>query len=116
MPSAQVEIMGSSRRAVTNDAGVYIVRGVPVGSATVRVQRLGYQPSSRAVTVSANDEVVADFVLRPAATLLTTVVAVGYGTANRGTVSTAIASVDSTSFINAPVAGIDNALQGKVPG
>ena len=48
--------------------------------------------------------------LVPAAVTLTEVVSVGYGTSNRATVTSAIATVDSTAVRNAPVAGIDNAL------
>lgn len=116
VPSAQVEIVGTQRRTITNDAGVYTFRSVPAGSASVRVHRIGFEPGTRTVSVAANDEAVANFALRPAATMLTAVVSVGYGTANRQNVSSAIASVDSATFANVAVAGIDNALQGKIAG
>ncbi|MBV9879713.1 MAG: TonB-dependent receptor [Gemmatirosa sp.] len=113
---AQVTLLGVPGGAVTNDVGVYMLRNVAPGSATVRVQRLGYAEQSRAVTVSAGATASADFVIRPIATVLSTVVSVGYGTASRQNVTSAIASVDSTAIRNAPVAAIDNALQGKIAG
>jgi TonB-linked SusC/RagA family outer membrane protein len=116
VPGVQVSIAGTTRGAVTNDDGVYTLTAVPAGTATVRAQRIGYASQSRDVRVVAGDAVTADFALHPVATVLSTVVSVGYGTASRQDVSSAIASVDSTAFANTPVAGVDNALQGRIPG
>jgi TonB-linked SusC/RagA family outer membrane protein len=116
VPSAQVIVVETRRGAVTNDAGAFTLSGVPAGAVTVRVSRIGYEPATRAVTVSGNDVVAVSFVLKPAITMLSTVVSVGYGTASRQNVSSAIASIDGAAIANTPVAGIDNALQGKIPG
>jgi TonB-linked SusC/RagA family outer membrane protein len=113
---AQVTIVGTTVGTITNDAGVYTLRGVAPGTATVRAQRLGYAAQDRAVTVAGGAAVAADFTLRAVATTLTTVVSVGYGSSQRAEVSSAIASVDSTAFARVPVAGIDNALQGRIAG
>ena len=94
VPSAQVIVVGTRRGAVTNDAGAFTLSGVPAGAVTVRVSRIGYEPSSRAVSVSENDVVTTSFVLKPAIAMLSTVVSVGYGTASRQNVTSAIASVD----------------------
>jgi TonB-linked SusC/RagA family outer membrane protein len=82
----------------------------------VNAQRLGFAPGRRTVAVGAGDTVTVDIVLAPVAAVLAEVVSVGYGTSSRHTVSSAIASVDSTAVASQPVAGIDNALQGKVAG
>jgi TonB-linked SusC/RagA family outer membrane protein len=66
--------------------------------------------------VVAGDSVVANFTITPVAAILSEVVSVGYGTSSRHDVSSAIASIDSTAISSQPVAGIDNALQGKVAG
>jgi TonB-linked SusC/RagA family outer membrane protein len=116
IPSAQVIILGSSRGAITSDAGTYAIRGVPAGRITVRVSRLGFNQDTRTISVANGEEAVVNFTLRPAPTVLSEVVSVGYGTASRQNVSSAIATVDSTAIANVPVAGIDNALQGKIPG
>jgi TonB-linked SusC/RagA family outer membrane protein len=116
VPGAQISIVGSTRGAATNDSGVYVLRGVPAGTLTLRVQRLGYSAGERTVTVGAGETVTADVTLRPTATVLSTVVSVGYGTASRQNVTSAIASVDSTSIRNVPIASIDNAIQGKIAG
>jgi TonB-linked SusC/RagA family outer membrane protein len=113
---AQVTVPGTARGAVTNDAGAYQIGSVAAGTVTVRVQRIGYAAMTRSVTVTAGGTVSADFVLRPVATVLSTVVATGYGSSQRATVSSAIASVDSTAFARLPVVSIDNALQGRIAG
>ncbi|MBL0939306.1 MAG: TonB-dependent receptor [Gemmatimonadaceae bacterium] len=112
----QITIPGTSRGTVTNDAGAYSLTAVPSGSVTVRVQRIGYTAASRTVTVNAGSNTTVDVALAPVATVLTTVVATGYGSSQRATVSAAIASVDSTTFARLPVTSIDNALQGRIAG
>jgi len=116
VPGVQVTISGTTRGAVTNDAGAYTLAAVPAGAVTIRAQRLGYSSQSRTVSVGAGEIATADFTLHPVATVLSAVVSVGYGTASRQDVSSAIASVDSSVFANTPVAGVDNALQGRIPG
>jgi TonB-linked SusC/RagA family outer membrane protein len=112
----QVVVTGSARGSITNDAGQYTLRDVPAGPVSLSVTRLGFSPVQRRVTVAAGGSTTADFALSPIATTLSEVVSVGYGTSSRHEVSSAIASVDSTAIANAPVASIDNALQGKVAG
>ncbi len=113
---AQVTIPGSAKGTVTGESGSYQLLGVPAGSVTVRAQRIGYGARAQTVSVTSGATATADFVLRPVATLLTTVVATGYGSTQRATVSSAISSVDSSAFAQLPVASIDNALQGRIAG
>jgi TonB-linked SusC/RagA family outer membrane protein len=112
----QVSLAGTTRGTVTNDVGVYLLRGVPAGTATLRVQRLGYAPQERRVVVDGAGTVTANFTIASVATTLSTIVSVGYGSSQRAEVSSAIASIDSSAFANVPVASIDNAFQGKIPG
>jgi TonB-linked SusC/RagA family outer membrane protein len=112
----QVVVTGSTRGALTNETGQYTLRDVPPGTVPLTATRLGFSPVQRRVTVTAGGTTTADFALTPIAAVLSEVVSVGYGTSSRHEVSSAIASVDSTSIANSPVAGIDNALQGKVAG
>lgn len=113
--SAQLSIAGTTLRAVTGEGGNYQINGVAPGQITLRIQRIGYAAQDRSVNVSGTG-IVADFVLRPVPTVLSTIVATGYGNSQRGTVTSAIASVDSTAFARIPVASIDNALQGRIAG
>jgi TonB-linked SusC/RagA family outer membrane protein len=114
--AVQVTIAGSTHGAITNDAGMYSIRGVPTGPAAVHVQRIGFSTGDRTVNVPVNETVTADFTLRPVAAMLSTVVSIGYGTNSRQNVSSAISSVTAQDIENAPLAGVDAALQGKMPG
>jgi TonB-linked SusC/RagA family outer membrane protein len=116
VPGVQVTVPGTARGAITSEAGVYQLSGVGAGSVTVRAQRLGYAAMTRTVTVSSGATAMVDFVLRPVVTMLSAVVATGYGSSQRATVSSAISSVDSSAFARIPVVSIDNALQGRIAG
>jgi TonB-linked SusC/RagA family outer membrane protein len=112
----QLTVAGAPARAVTTEAGTYQLTGIPAGRVTVRAQRLGYAAASRTLDVTAGGTATADLRLRPVAAVLSTVVATGYGSSRRATVSNAIASIDSTAFDALPVVSLDNALQGRVAG
>ena len=116
VPGVQVSIVGTTLGALTGAEGTYAVRGVPAGAVTVRLRRLGFEPVDRRVTVAAGDTVVADFALRAAAAQLSEVVVVGYGTTERGQLSTAVSSVSGAELVNTPTASLDAALQGKAAG
>jgi TonB-linked SusC/RagA family outer membrane protein len=114
--AAQVTIPGTTRGVVTDDQGRYTLGGLSAGSIAVSIQRIGFAAAQRRVTVGPGETVTLDVVLRAVATTLNEVVTIGYGTTSRANVTSAIATVDSTAFKNVPVASIDNAIQGKIPG
>ncbi len=64
--SVQVAVQGTQRGAVTDDQGRYSIGGVAAGAATVNVQRLGFAPVRRTVTVGAGETVTLDVVLAAA--------------------------------------------------
>ena len=113
---AQVQIVGTTQGATTNDVGVYLIRGVTSATVTVRAQRIGFAPQTHQVTVGVGLSATADFALHPIATSLSQVVVVGYGSRSRADVSGAVSSVSGADLVNTPVAGLDAALQGKTPG
>lgn len=116
IPGVQVVIVGSTRGAMTDEAGRYVIRGVPAGSATLRAQRIGFAPRTQAVTVPASGTVTQNFTLSATAAVLSEVVTIGYGTRSRAEVSSAVAQVSGEQVANVAVAGVDAALQGKAPG
>lgn len=113
---AQIQIVGTSLGASTNDMGVYVIRGITSSSVTVRAQRIGFAPQTHMVAVGLGASVTSDFTLHPIATSLSQVVVVGYGSRSRADVSGAVSSVTGSDLTGTPVAGIDAALQGKAPG
>lgn len=116
VPAVQVLIAGTTRGAVTDDAGRYAIRGLDAGSVTVRAQRIGYKPASRTVTVGEGATVDVSFAVAEAARVLTEVVSIGYGTDTRAEVTNAVTAVSAEAIQNTPIAGVDAALQGRAAG
>lgn len=114
--AVQVQVTGTTRVTRTNETGAYTLTGVPEGNVTLRLQRVGFLPTTRQVSVAAGTATAADFVLRPVSTTLSQVVVIGYGTASRADVTGAVSTVSGQEIANAPIAGVDAALQGKLPG
>jgi len=112
---AQVLAVGTTRGALTDSSGAYTLR-IPAGTITLKVQRLGYAPAQRSLTVAAGGEATADFRLTAVSVTLSEVVVTGYGTQNRAQVTGAVTNVTGEDVQNQPVAGVDAALQGKAAG
>lgn len=113
---AQIQIVGSTRGAMTDASGQYTIAGVSPGTMNVRAQRLGFSSTTRSVTVRAGEAATADFALRPVVQQLTEVVVTGYGTAQRREVSNSVSSVQGADIASTALAGVDAALQGKAAG
>jgi TonB-dependent SusC/RagA subfamily outer membrane receptor len=71
---AQMVIPGTNIGALTNQAGRYLILGVPVGPVQVRAVIIGYSQQSQAITVAAGQTVSADFRLTTSAIQLEGVV------------------------------------------
>ncbi len=63
LAGAQVSIVGTGLGGLTNGAGDFLLVGVPVGEQTVRVQMIGFSTTEQAVTVSADQAAVVEFLL-----------------------------------------------------
>lgn len=116
VPSVQVVVVGTTRGAITDDAGRYALRGLSAGSWSVRAQRIGYRPETQTVSVGDGQSVTANFSMAEVARMLSEVVSTGYGTDTRAAVSTAVATVTGAEVASVPVPGVDQALQGKAAG
>ena len=108
---ATVVVKGTTVGIVTNLDGKFTV-DVPSGSTTLLFSFIGFT----AQEVVINDRSVINVVLEEAITGLDEVVVIGYGTIRRSEVTSAISSVSNKEIKNLSVAGIDQALQGKVAG
>src|SRR5438045_9346738 len=65
--SAQIQVVGTTRGAVTGDDGRYRIAGMRPGQYQVRALRLGYQASSLSVDVTSGGTAEANFSLAQAA-------------------------------------------------
>jgi TonB-linked SusC/RagA family outer membrane protein len=116
LSEARVGVLGSQLGAITRSDGRYVILGVPPGSYTVRVRRIGYAVREQQVTVPAGESATADFQLPTAAVSLDQIVVTGYGASQKRDVTGSISSVSGSDFATVPVARVDQAISGLVAG
>jgi len=113
---ADVTITGTRLGASTGVDGQFVIGGVPAGTQQVSVKRIGFAPQAKSVVVSAGGTVAVTFQLRPRSVQLDAVVSVGYGTQSRRDVTGSVATVTTEALQKAPIATVDQLLQGTSPG
>jgi hypothetical protein len=70
---ATVTLAGSTRGAMTNQKGYYVITGLSAGSYSVSISYIGYQPSRQTVTLAQDQELTLTVELSPGSLLLETV-------------------------------------------
>lgn len=114
--NVQVAIPGTGRGALTNDAGEYVIQGVPEGTYTLRARLIGYNPVDQSVTVGDGQTVTANFSLEKSVLALDEVVVTGTaGAARRREVGNTVSQINLAT-VPEPVSSIDNLLQGRTTG
>ena len=117
LSDAQVTVTGTRIGAVSGANGEYTLANVPAGPRSVTVRRLGYEPVTRPVTVTAGEVVTADIALQVSALNLAEVVVTGSATpTEKKKIGTSVAAVDSVLISRAQAVTVDQAMQGKIPG
>ena len=114
--SARITVVGTSLSTSTREDGSFAINNVPVGTHQLRIQRIGYRAMLQAVTVGEGEVAVLQVQLAAQAVQLSTVVAVGYGTQSRRDVTGAISTVTTEALDKAPIATVDQMLQGTAAG
>lgn len=114
VPSAQVQIIGTTRGTLTGSDGHYRLAGVSSGPLVLRVTRIGYAAESRTVTVPTGDIATADFTLAPTQVTLDQVVVTGLGTQQRERENgNAVASIVGDSVSKAAIETFSDLLTAK---
>lgn len=118
VPSVQVSIAGTSLGALTNERGRFVVPNVPAGSATLRANRIGYRPSTRAVTVTAGDTVSVELTVGAVSVQLDEIVVTGTaGSQVRRAQPAVVSSVNVSDLTqDAPIATVSDVLQSRIAG
>lgn len=107
-----VKVKGTGIGQTTDAEGRFKINA-PSANSTLVISYVGF--ASQEFPLDGRTDVTIQ--LRPAATgALNEVVVVGYGSQRRATVTGAISSVNAATVTALPVAGIDQALQGRVAG
>ncbi|MBP6024270.1 MAG: carboxypeptidase-like regulatory domain-containing protein [Ferruginibacter sp.] len=111
LPGATVTAKGTTT-AVTTDVNGKFSIDVPAAVKSLVITFIGMEAETIPLGKATNISVV----LKTTASILSDVVVIGYGTRKRADVTSAISSVKEKDLKDMPVAGIDQAIQGKVAG
>ena len=117
IPSAQVQIVGTTRGATTGDDGRFRIAGVRPGTYQVRVLRLGYQASAQPVTVTSGGTNELQFGLSQAAVSLEQVITTATGeTERKREIGSAVATLTPKVEQIAAAQNVSQLLTGKIAG
>jgi TonB-linked SusC/RagA family outer membrane protein len=108
---ASVVVKGTQTGTVTDADGSYSLT-VPVNAKVLQFSSLNMAP----LEVILGTQTTISPSLKPVETILGDVVVVGYGTQKRTSVTGAVSTVNSKTISELPVASVQQALQGRVPG
>ena len=115
--SVQLQVVGTTRGAVTGEDGRFRIAGIRPGQYQVRALRLGYQASTQTVDVSAGGTADANFLLAPAAISLEEVVTTATGERERKReIGSAVTTLQPKAEQIASAQNVSQLLTGKVPG
>jgi len=106
-----VIIQGTSTGTITNEKGEYSLPGVPE-NAILEFSFVGMK--SKSVTVGTQSKI--DVVLEEDTIGLEEVVAIGYGTRKKESLTSAISVIESEDIVKTKQTNVVSTLQGKVPG
>ena len=112
LQGATVAVKGNLKVYTLTDVNGNFVIKVANTSKALVVSYVGMKP----IDIVINDKPNVAVILKGADAKLGEVVVVGYGTRRRSEVTTSISSISEKDIKNLPVAGVDQALQGKVAG
>jgi TonB-linked SusC/RagA family outer membrane protein len=117
VPSAQIQVVGTTRGAVTGDDGRFRIAAIRAGSYQVRVLRLGYQASLQQIDVTPGGTADVSFALAPAAISLEQVVTTATGEQERKReIGSAVSTLQPKAEQVASAQNVSQLLTGKVPG
>ncbi|MEO5563418.1 MAG: TonB-dependent receptor [Chitinophagaceae bacterium] len=110
LAGVSVLVKGTGRGTTTNAQGSFSINAEP--GETIEFSMIGFNVFEAKVT----DDNTISIQLIPVISNIDEVVVVGYGTQKRSSLTGAVSTVNSKTLNELPVAGIDQALQGRVAG
>jgi TonB-linked SusC/RagA family outer membrane protein len=114
---AVVTVRGTSRAAVTNDSGAYMLREVPAGVRTLDVRLVGYAPSVREVMVADSQFSRTDISLHTNVNSLQEMVTTATGPRRRIELGNDITTLNADSIVaTQPISTVTDLLEGRVAG
>jgi TonB-linked SusC/RagA family outer membrane protein len=114
---AQVAIAGTTIGGLTGLDGRLMLRGVPVGTQTVRVLRVGYSEQKKTVEITTGGSVGVEFTMTAVAVSLTPVVTTATGETRRVEIGNAVSSFTVADITEkAPISNVQDVINARTPG
>lgn len=114
---AQVQVVGTNLGALSAAEGRFVIRNVPVGTRTVRVQSMGYAADDQTVTVTAGATATVTFQMREQAVAIAPVVVTALGISrNEKSLGYAVQSLSTAQIERIPETNPLQALAGQSAG
>lgn len=115
--AAQIQVVGTTLGAQTNQDGIYSIRAVPAGPVRLRVLRLGYSELNQATTVTASQVTTVNLQLKSVPATLNPVVTTATGQQRRNEVGNSIAQVNAAEVTETRgVSNMADLLTARAPG
>ena len=115
--AAQIQVVGTTLGAQTNQDGIYSIRAVPSGAITLRVLRLGYSEVRQPTTVTASQVTTVNLQLKSVPATLNPVVTTATGDQRRVEVGNSIAQVNAAEVTaTRGVSNMADLLTARAPG
>jgi TonB-linked SusC/RagA family outer membrane protein len=117
IPSAQIQIVGTTRGGVTAEDGRFRIPNVRPGAYQVRVLRIGFQAGTQSVTVGNTQEITLEYSLTPVAVTLDQVVTLATGeTTRKREQGNVVGTLTPAPATLATAGNMSQLLTGRVPG
>lgn len=115
--AAQINVVGTTLGAQTNQEGIYSIRAVPAGAITLRVLRLGYSEVRQATTIIAAQTTTVNLQIKSVPATLNPVVTTATGDQRRIEVGNSIAQINASEVTaTRGVSNMADLLTARAPG
>ncbi len=115
--AAGVHLVGTTFGGTTTPEGRVTIRGIPAGSYTVRILRIGYREQVKPMAIAAGQRATLEIALNVAAVNLAAVVTTATGEQRRVEIGNATANIQASQVVQAaPVANLNDLLNSRAPG
>ncbi len=115
LPGANIMVVGTTNGTVSDLDGNYTLQ-IPEGNRAIQVKFVGYQTSTRTISIAKGETITLDWALESDVNELEEFVVVGYGVQQKSVVTGAISGVKAKDLENMPISRLEQALQGRTSG
>ena len=113
---ASVVLTGTDIGTSVDVTGAYTLAGIKPGNYVVQVSAVGYQNSTRNISVVAGQVQTIDFRLKAGSNAMNEVVVTGYSRQSKRDVTGAASTISADVITQTPVTSVESVLQGRVAG